>query len=508
MASPWRDPRTGIFHLRKRVPARYAAVAGPGEIRKISLGTADPKAAEKAWPEALARWQAWEAEWERMLAAEALTLERAQEIAAGWTAWLAGGGALDMGGEDEDVLTPLVIAADRTPESLARMNARIDFHTDEAMRLAGVTATPDTLPILRREVGLAAVHAYIQGPSSGIRVVNAKRLAPTAFDAFRTTLPKVEDAPTMPRPEAGALRFEALFDAWKAGTIVKGRTVEETRFILNMLKAFVGHDDAARVSREDMLRWRDTTKAEGKTNNTWNNRLSMLRQVFAHGAGSGLIHANPADNGLRLKKNAVTSWAPYSDDDAKRILEAARKETAASLRWAHWVMAFTGMRVGEVLQLHGADVQQDPRSRVWFLDVNEESDDKSVKNAVPRHVPIHPALVAEGFLDYARTITGTAPLFPDKGLDPFGKRGGRAWNVVGEWVRKTVGITDKQKAPNHSWRHRMEDELRAAEAVESDRDAIIGHARKTTGRQYGVRGEALARLHREIAKVPVPPGLD
>jgi integrase len=508
MASPWRDPRTGIFHLRKRVPARYRPVAGPGEVRKISLGTADRKAAEKAWPEALAKWQAWEAEWERMLAAEALTPERAQEIAAGWAAWLANGGVLDMGGEDDTALMPLVVEAERTPAKMARMNARIDAHTAEALTLAGgIAVTPSTLPLLRHAVGLAALHAYTQGPLSGLRIVNPKGPVLSHFDAFRTTLPEVAEAPAMPPPEAAKVTFKALFDAWKAMATVKGKTVEDTRFIVNMLKAFVGHDDATRVAREDMLRWREATKAGGKTNNTWNNRLSMLRQVFEHGAEAGLIAANPADNGLRLRKNKTELRLPYTDDEAKRILEAARKETSPSLRWAHWVMAFTGMRVGEVLQLHGADVKQDPISGVWFLDVNEASEDKSVKNATPRHVPLHPALIAEGFLDYARSITGPAPLFPDKGLDPFGQRGGRGWNLVGEWVRKTVGITDKQKAPNHSWRHRMEDELRAAEVIESDRDAIIGHARKTVGRTYGVRGEALARLHRGLAKVPVPAGL-
>ena len=71
-----------------------------------------------------------------------------------------------------------------------------------------------------------------------------------------------------------------------------------------------------------------------------------------------------------------------------------------------------------------------------------------------------------------------------------------------------MGITDAAKAPNHAWRHRMEDELRSVEVPEDVRDAILGHARKTTGRHYGVRGEALKRLHRELARLPVPPGLN
>jgi hypothetical protein len=37
MTQAWRDPRTGIFRLRKRVPRRYLAVAEvPGGIVKIT----------------------------------------------------------------------------------------------------------------------------------------------------------------------------------------------------------------------------------------------------------------------------------------------------------------------------------------------------------------------------------------------------------------------------------------------------------------------------------------
>jgi integrase len=168
-------------------------------------------------------------------------------------------------------------------------------------------------------------------------------------------------------------------------------------------------------------------------------------------------------------------------------------------------MAFSGMRAAEVLQLLGGDVRRD--GNIWFIDVNEDDATKSVKTSERRHVPMHPALVQEGFLTYARTIAPDAPLFPEKALDRYGKRGGRAWNLIGKWVRDKVGITDPNKAPDHSWRHRIEDELRAAEVSEDVRDAILGHARKTTGKQYGVRREALSRLHEGLCRVPIPPGV-
>jgi integrase len=297
-----------------------------------------------------------------------------------------------------------------------------------------------------------------------------------------------------------------LVDAWEKVAEVKPRTVTETRYVAKALESFLGHSDAGRITRDDMQRWRDAMKDKGLTNNAWNNRLSMLRQVFERGVADKLIPANPADNVLRLRKSRPQQQRlPYSDDEAARILTAARGETRPALRWAHWVMAFTGMRVGEVLQLTGGDIRQD--GKVWYIAVHEDDEGKSVKTGQRRNVPIHSALIREGFLGYAQTILPDAPLFPDKKLDRHGLRGGRGWNAVGRWVRKVVGITDAQKAPNHSWRHRLEDELRTAEVPEYVRDAITGHARKTTGRQYGVRGEALRRLSEGLERVPAPAGL-
>jgi integrase len=194
----------------------------------------------------------------------------------------------------------------------------------------------------------------------------------------------------------------------------------------------------------------------------------------------GSLKVDPTE-GLRLKKSRQTSPLPYTDAEATRILLAARMETKPSLRWAHWIMAFTGMRAGEVLQLLGRDVRQE--GDIWCFDINEADPTKSVKTGQRRHVPIHEALIREGFVDYAQTIHPDAPMFPGKGLDRFGNRGGRAWNVIGNWARTRAGITDPKKAPDHSWRHRVEDELRAQEVPEDVRDAITGHARTATGSQ-------------------------
>jgi integrase len=418
------------------------------------------------------------AQWERRLHEVALTPQTALPLAARWAEWVAAGGTkLDTG------------LLDGSPEAVANaIEGQIARHADEALTLAGISATPETQHVL-----IEAIRPLVWGAYTTAKMASAP--------------PRWPHSPVVPvtARAAPATSLDSLFDAWKATASVTPRIAEQTGDAIDMLIKFLGHGDAARVTKDDLICWRTATVADGRTNATWNNRLSYIRQVFARGVADGKLATNPTD-GLRLPKQRPNSWLPYGDEEAALILNAARCETQPSLRWAPWIMAFSGMRVAEVLQLTRDDIRQE--GDIHYVAVNEDTPDKSVKNSQRRNVPIHPALIGEGFLEYVRGIAADAPLFPEKKLDRFGRRGSGGWDVVGKWVRETVGITDQRKAPNHSFRHRMEDELRAVETPEDVRDAILGHARKTTGRVYGVRGEALKRLYRYLSMVPVPAGVD
>ena len=83
---------------------------------------------------------------------------------------------------------------------------------------------------------------------------------------------------TLKLPTTVSLR--AVLKGWKLVTVVKPRTVAETDYAITDLIKFLGHDDAASVAREDLVRWRDRIKADGATNNTWNNRLSLSVRCF------------------------------------------------------------------------------------------------------------------------------------------------------------------------------------------------------------------------------------
>jgi hypothetical protein len=88
LAAPWKDPTTGTYKLRRRVPKRYVPVAGDRLI-KHSLYTKDAAEARRRWPLALAWWDEQQAEWERQLSVVDLDEAGARAIIEKWEEWAA-----------------------------------------------------------------------------------------------------------------------------------------------------------------------------------------------------------------------------------------------------------------------------------------------------------------------------------------------------------------------------------------------------------------------------------
>jgi integrase len=162
-------------------------------------------------------------------------------------------------------------------------------------------------------------------------------------------------------------------------------------------------------------------------------------------------------------------------------------------------------RCDELCGAMAADVRIEDGVNVVRIDPANREEGGSVKNTASiRNVPLHPARIAEGFLEYAASLPKDGPLFPNVTPDRFGKRGGNGTKTIGRWVRNKVGITDKRKAPNHSWRHRFADQCKKVGIPRELRFAIEGHAATDVGDGYGSDGYPLTVLAAALAKLPNP----
>lgn len=100
--------------------------------------------------------------------------------------------------------------------------------------------------------------------------------------------------------------------------------------------------------------------------------------------------------------------------------------------WIPLLALYSGARVRELSQLMTADVEA--INGVWGYHIAARFTGQKLKNPKTRRfVPLHPALLAAGFVDYWRDVSarssGVQPLFPGLGANPGDK--------VGDWWNRT-----------------------------------------------------------------------
>jgi integrase len=287
-----------------------------------------------------------------------------------------------------------------------------------------------------------------------------------------------------------------LFDQYAAQPGTRRETERQFRSIIQHFIDFLGHDNAARVRRADIVKWRDHLRLEAgpkgkpRSAKTINDSyLSAVRTVFAYAVDRLLLADNPAAGVKPLPKDkkTVLRERDFTEAEQRMILSATLKSPpplmsahkAAARRWVPWLCAYTGARVNEITQLRGTDVAE--IEGIWTIHITPEAG--TVKTGIARTVPLHEHLIDQGFLTFAKIKEG--PLFynpdgrrKDDGRHPFKLVG----NKLAQWVRD-LGL-EQGVAPNHGWRHTFKTISREVQMPEAAADYIQGHANKSQGRKY------------------------
>ncbi|AWN49517.1 recombinase XerD [Methylobacterium terrae] len=299
-----------------------------------------------------------------------------------------------------------------------------------------------------------------------------------------------------------------------AGT--KLGTFERYRQAVANLSAFLKHDDADRVTVEDVIRFKDHRLASisprtGKTlsaQTVKSGDLNGLKVIFGWAVANKRLASNPAkDVTLKLGKPQKLRGKGFTDEEASAILRAAldykppRGEgalAAAAKRWVPWLCAYSGARLGEMCQLRKRDIRQ--HGPHWVVTITPDAG--TVKTNQAREVVLHPHLIELGFLEFVQKAPA-GHLFVKEAAD------GTIWKSLGSLksrmaltVRAT--ITDANVAPNHGWRHRFKTIGREAGIDWRVLDAIQGHAPRTEGEGYGeVSIKALADAMAKFPRIDV-----
>ncbi|WP_193316396.1 site-specific integrase [Methylorubrum populi] len=514
MSRPHKRSKSGNFWLRKRVPKDVAALAGR-TMEYYSLKTSDPDEAKRRYAEEIVKL---EARWASLRAGPRQISEReAHELAASLYD--------DMLTHYRDYpsdqrLWSTDVGSDlwRAPEKprgsvLERANKLLRGEYGDTRREDEREAKKDRLrkwckqqaDRLIQERGLVTDEA---GRWELTRAVSA------AMQRASLTLERMgrgedvelssaiqQDRP-VPRPDtvkqSDPVDFGALFQAYAAERNLPPRTRYEWARTFEKLAASVGHKDAARLTTDELIKWKDAMVADGLAAKTIRDGyLAAVRAVLKWAMQNRRIVNNPADGvTVAVRKKAGQGIRGYTDQEASKLLSAAAQENDPVRRWIPLICCTTGARLNEVCQLRKEDVER--IGTIWALHIRAEAGPIKNLNS-ERTIPIHSALISRGFLDYVE-LASPGPLFPSLKPDKFGKRGGTGTKQLGPWVR-ALGLDDPRLSPSHSWRHRFQTLARRYELKTDIANALTGHGPRSIADRYG-ETELLA-MQREIEKISV-----
>jgi len=312
----------------------------------------------------------------------------------------------------------------------------------------------------------------------------------------------------------GFCAFRTIYDKWATEQKPTAKTLYSWKKILGKLVAQLSGVEvvkenelmawnAASLTEDGVIGWKDALVTKGLAATTIKNHLTILRTIYNYAGANKLVSASVVEAvkavRFKAKKKPGTKKLGYTDEDARKILTAARDERDPVLRWSPWVAASTGARIDEICGAMVADIEiicgvawlhirLDERAK------DEEQDAQIKTENSERTVPLPAGLIEEGFLKYVDSLPKGGPLFSNLPPDMFGHRGGNGFKRVARWVRERLKITDPRKSPSHSWRHRYRSICRNPRygIAEDVADYMSGHGGSGgEGRSYGDYADAM-----------------
>ena len=213
---------------------------------------------------------------------------------------------------------------------------------------------------------------------------------------------------------------------------------------------------------------------------TLRRRMVPLVATVNLAIDEGKLTFNPF-SGVVPDRNDEKEREAFSDDDMK-VIRANLRKLSENDQLLVRLLATTGIRRGEAFEI----CSEEKENRIRFVTIGAKTPQSVRRVPFPKDLLPHLPKKITGQLIQGR-------------MDTAGKR-------LKNWLHQ-IGITDPDKAPMHSFRHRAAKRMRAAGIPEDVREAVGGWAngkKKKPSRKYGNKhgaGYPLSMLKEAIDKI-------
>lgn len=274
---------------------------------------------------------------------------------------------------------------------------------------------------------------------------------------------------------------ERLTGMGLGGKVKSANTLEKYRGVVHDFEHHRRSKRVATVTLEEGEAWRNAMLDAGKlSRKTIKDKLATIRAILGWGqeqCRGKLFPATPKGTPfdyleLPVAEETDSADRTYTLKDARHLLVTARTAARSSFRWIPWLIAHTGARVNEITVLEKRDVFE--LEGHWFIHIRVGGG-RTTKTGKGRKVPIHRALIREGFIDFVKSR-------PDGKLFPGGVNEDQR---LREWIHEKVFPNrNDMPPPNHGFRHLFEDALFAGVSQKAAL-YIVGRSSGSSADAYG-----------------------
>jgi integrase len=259
--------------------------------------------------------------------------------------------------------------------------------------------------------------------------------------------------------------------------------------------------DILTLTADDIRRWRDALKAEGRAAATVNDAVKTIRTALTAARRNGVVLANVAE-AVDMLAEADSIRAVFTLDDLKRLLAASEGD------WRGVILTgwFTGASLRDITNLRWRQVDIENKSMAY----------ERRKTGTPVEMPLHDDLAAY-LMELPATDDPDAFLFPSlAGKSAAGKSGlSMAFKAImakagikgaTEEAEGTAGRT-RNALSFHCLRHTFNSALANADVPVEIRQALSGHASAEMNMNYTHREvESLRPVMKKIPGLKSPKG--